>query len=298
MSQISGQISERVAEVNQRLRAAGVRLTLVVRGNKLSCRGTLPSKDGEGQKRERLPLGLPTTEWGVKQAEFRAYQIWSEIVKGTFRWEEKKPKVETFGDVIGRFRDSVYRDKTEHQWSALYRTGFQLVKMDEPFQLQKIELAISACPVGSYLRFRSVQTWVRILRFMQAAEGDIERIQKLKGTYQYGSVVKRHIPTDVEIYEARSLLKSQNWQKVYALMAIYGLRDHECWHCEVEENEPYRCRVLQGKTGKRMVLPLPLEWIDWKPWLVDLPQVKSSGNRSVYADRTARYFRNSKVDLI
>lgn len=222
-------------------------------------------------------------------------QIWSEIVKGTFRWEEKKPKVETFGDVIGRFRDSVYRDKTEHQWSALYRTGFQLVQMDEPFQLQKIELAIFGCPVGSYLRFRSVQTWVRILRFIKAPEGDIERIQKLKGTYQYGSVVKKHIPTDVEIYEARSLLKSQNWQKVYALMAIYGLRDHECWHCEVEENEPYRCRVLQGKTGKRMVLPLPLEWIDWKPWLNDLPQVKSSGNRSVYADRTARYFRNSKV---
>lgn len=73
MSQISGQISERVSEVNQRLRAAGVRLTLVVRGNKLSCRGTLPSKDGEGQKRERLPLGLPATEWGEKQAELRAY---------------------------------------------------------------------------------------------------------------------------------------------------------------------------------------------------------------------------------
>ncbi len=28
-------------------------------------------------------------------------------MKGTFRWEEKKPKVETFGDVIGRFPHSV-----------------------------------------------------------------------------------------------------------------------------------------------------------------------------------------------
>jgi hypothetical protein len=227
MSQISGQISERVTEVNQRLRSAGVRLTLVVRGHKLWFRGTLPSKDGEGQKRDRLRLGLPATEWGVKQAEFRAYQIWSEIGKGTFKWEEK-PKVETFGDVIRRFRNSVFRDKTDSQWSAFSKTGLQLVEMDQPFQIQKLESAIAARPASSWLRLRSVQTWVRILRFLKAPEVDIERIQKLKGTYQYGSVLTRTIPTDVEIREAWHLIKSPHWQKVYALMAIYGLRDHEC----------------------------------------------------------------------
>ncbi|AFY61827.1 hypothetical protein [Synechococcus sp. PCC 6312] len=293
--QISGQISESVAAVNQRLRNAGVRLTLIVRGNTLSVRGTLPSKDGVGQKRERLRLGLPATEWGVKQAEFRAYQIWSEIVKGTFRWEVKKEKVETFGEVIERFRNSAYRDKTDQQWLAFYKAGLQLVQMDQPFQVRQVELAISGCPDGSWLRFRSVQTWVRILRFLKVSEDSIDKIKKLKGSYQYGSVVKRLIPTDEEISQARLLLKSPEWQKVFALMAIYGLRDHECWHCQVESEEPYRCRVLVGKTGERMVLPLPPHWVDWEPWLHELPRVKFSGNMSVYADRTARYFRNNKV---
>ena len=85
-------------------------------------------------------------------------------------------------------------------------------------------------------------------------------------------------------------------------MVIYGLRDHECWLCEIDPNPPYFCRVIAGKSGSRDgILPLYREWAEeWKPWAGELPFVKTDGlsptrAHKLYGERTARQFRRLKV---
>ena len=39
-------------------------------------------------------------------------------------------------------------------------------------------------------------------------------------------------------------------------MACYGLRPDEVFYCEVDPNPPHACKVFEGKTGSRTVMPL------------------------------------------
>jgi integrase len=117
-----------------------------------------------------------------------------------------------------------------------------------------------------------------------------------KGNYSCAKSQPREIPTDPEILVTRNKITNLQWRLVFDRMAVYGLRDHECWHCEIDPNPPHACRVLVGKTGSREgVLPLYPEWAaEWKPWEGELPTVNAK-DRAIFGERTARAFKRLGV---
>lgn len=98
-------------------------------------------------------------------------------------------------------------------------------------------------------------------------------LQPYLDNYSPTKVQRRDIPSDKEIALNRATIKNPQWRLVYTRMAIYGLRDHECWLCEIDDRPPYACQVLDGKTGPREnVMPLYPEWAEeWQRWQSTLP---------------------------
>ena len=105
----------------------------------------------------------------------------------------------------------------------------------------------------------------------------------------------RELPSDEVILEFYDSIPSEEWRTAYALMATYGLRNHECWHLDLEalQAEPGVAIVLDGKTGSRNVWPIPGNW--WKTFnlgssKLELPKLKVKKN-SDYGLRSAAYFK-------
>ena len=80
-------------------------------------------------------------------------------------------------------------------------------------------------------------------------------------------------------------------------MAVYGLRDHEAFLCNLEERNGVLVAVVPDhtKTGKHIAYPHPAKWVEL--WLVDeceVPSVKAKAN-SDYGASTAEYWRRIKA---
>lgn len=78
------------------------------------------------------------------------------------------------------------------------------------------------------------------------------------------SVQIKEIPTEQDIEDIFQYLWQRNkaYARQFALLACFGLRPHEVFLCSV--TEPTKCRVLEGKTGPRMVRAIPAERaIEW-----------------------------------
>lgn len=77
--------------INQKLKAAGVRLRVVVRNHKLNLRGTLPPRPGSTEtkpKQTYLALGLDATTYGYKMALSEALKVWAALDQNKFDWND------------------------------------------------------------------------------------------------------------------------------------------------------------------------------------------------------------------
>lgn len=155
------------------------------------------------------------------------------------------------------------------------------------------ELAEAAClrvlqrfEVNSRSRQLACQKMAQLLEFA-AIKSDLRQYQ---GSYSAQQVKPRDLPTDDAIAEWYEKFTDPGWQRIYALLAVYGLRPHEAFFCQQEK--PLVLKVLKGKTGDRMTWALPPAWVEeWKlDEPVELPIVKGRTHRE-YGNRVGQYFR-------
>jgi hypothetical protein len=79
--------------VNQRLRDAGIRVTILQRKQWLYLRAVLPPKPGSSkvkpyrQKFTRPRTGLPANPQGLRAAEKLAVALWGSLIDNTFDWD-------------------------------------------------------------------------------------------------------------------------------------------------------------------------------------------------------------------
>jgi len=114
-------------------------------------------------------------------------------------------------------------------------------------------------------------------------------LSEYKGNYSPKQLNVRDIPSDEEIVELIEGIKDPQWKYVFGLMAIYGLRPHECWLHDLEL--PNISVHDETKTGRRLVFPIPEEWIE----LFGIsggtaPKVTVRSN-SDYGNRACKYAR-------
>jgi integrase len=297
-----------VEAINRRLSSAHAGIVVVQRGSKLSLRGTFPPRPGSKQRKpyqQYVALGLYASHAGLKAAEGKALEFAGLLSQGKFEWAalDIGGASDTCGDWIARFKkDWIAQGMERYKGDAAYaelrfntifgRNGFR--KLPESEKL-----------TGHLLRNTVKRHWKPNKAITKRVCGNYARLAKfagievsfkdLQGDYSNANV-KRTIPTDEQIVSWIDGIKNRGWQWIAAMMATYGLRDHEAFLCTVEWQEYGDKQYLVAlvpeatKTGAREVFPLPIEWVSrWRLDEVKKPPVNVREN-SEYGSRTSIRF--------
>lgn len=296
-------LDDELSQVNAELRQAGISLQMVVRGKKkISLRGTLPSKSGGNPSQQFIPLGLDATPYGIRQAKAKAFKIYGQLSDGSFRWDDwvDTRQYQSCAYWIDRYRSHWMSTRgntaeTEAKWQRdIWMLGLRWLPPEAPLCDRTLKDACEGKPANSRIRQRMVQILTGFAKFA-GVEVDLS---DYRGSYSPG-VKELYIPTEQEIEAAYQKISNPEWRLFFARMAIYGMRNHECWFCQIEDFSPYNCNILKGKYQPRYgVKPRSLKWAEeWKPWEGTMPKVNFNGDYRIYGERSARAFKRMDIEF-
>ncbi|MEO1590804.1 MAG: site-specific integrase [Cyanobacteria bacterium J06632_22] len=291
-----------IDKLNQRFKAAQMGLKIERRGSKLNLRGTLPPRPNSHRLKsyqQRVPLGLPATKAGLKQAEQTVKVIAAQLIQNTFDWRDYLGPVAglklagaSLTDAIDAFEQQFFLDRQDSDKPASVRTTWEkayvpyLRKLVETTSRQSnltLPEAIYATVQGTRANSRSRQTCCTALGAL-AEFMNLELPTDLKSFWgRYGSTKTqiRDLPTDQQIIEAYELIPNPAWQFVYGMMATYGLRNHEVFFCDYTNLKNGHAEAVvevleTTKTGNHEVWPFYAEWVErFNLHEVNLPNIKT-----------------------
>jgi integrase len=224
-----------------------------------------------GRKRQQeLRTGAPATIAGLRAAKIKADTLSSELILGTFKWENwLSPELVASGDSCREWIEKLTAD----HWNRVKRTKSRERSFREDYlnpysklppnailseDLLRETLVRETSPGEGKTRNRYCLAYTRLARF---AGLGID-FNKYRIRYEPG---ERYLPEDREIEETIDRVKNPAWRWIAGIMAAYGLRPHELFHLDLSgmDGEPPILRVLSStKTRERTVLPCPAEWVD------------------------------------
>jgi hypothetical protein len=282
-------LDPQIAALNQRLKAAKLGLRLERRGDKLALRGTLPPRPGSDRLRphqQRIPLGIPATKAGLKQAEKEAKVIAARLIEKTFDWHVYLPlsgKVMASAELeekVQAFQGHYFSEVQGDDPKALASATTTWAKAYVPY-LNKLEAlcnqrpnlslpeAILATVKTTRANSRSRQVCCTALDgFAQFLNLTLPQdLKSLWGNYGNHQTQLRNLPSDELILEWFERIPNPAWRFVYGVMATYGLRNHEAFFCDyssLAQGDPEApIEVLETtKTGAHDVWPFLPEWVD------------------------------------
>lgn len=281
-------IDPRIAQTNQRLKAARMGLQIERRGTKLCLRGTLPPRPGSTRLRpyqQRLPLDLPATPAGLKQAEQQVKIIAAQLIQNSFDWRQHLPIAGgkrlhqmDLTEKLTAFERHFLEHLAQNGNPGSARTTWE--KTYAPY-LRKLEATARSHPQLTLVEaiYSTIQTLPADARSRQvcctalnalAQFLDLElpiELKTLWGTYSPSKTQLRRLPSDEEIVAIFETIPNPTWQFVYGVMATYGLRNHEVFFCDysglIQGEAEAAIEVLPTtKTGSHQVWPFYPEWVD------------------------------------
>lgn len=278
-------IDGRIAQVNQRLKAAQMGLQVERRGQRLNLRGILPPRpDSDRLKshQQRLCLGLPATTAGLKQAEQEIKIIAAQLIQNSFDWRN-------YVTGLGRL-DQLTLSQQIQAFEAAFLTDPQrghLVGSKTTWEfayapyLRKLTAIAQAKPQLSlleaiYTTVRSTTANSRSRQVCCTALSAFAKFLNLKltidlktlwGNYGANHAQFRALPSDDEIVATWQQIPNPAWQFVYGIMATYGLRNHEVFFCDYSalmrgDRAPSITVLPTTKTGSHEVWPFYPEWVE------------------------------------
>jgi integrase len=287
-SDLDDRFDDRLAQTNHRLKLAQLGLQIERRGQKLALRGTLPPRPNSPRLRphqQRLPLDLPATTVGLKQAEAQAKVIAGQLIQQVFDWRHYLPvagggrlsemdlsqKLQAFElHLLAKLSQTGKPASVKTTWNTAYapylRKLVAIAQASPSFSLPELIYAtIYATAANSRSRQVCCTALAALAEFLQI-ELPIA-LKTLWGTYSPSQTQGRDLPTDAEIVAAYRLIPNPAWRFVYGIMATYGLRNHEVFFCDYAElaigDPEAMIEVLDStKTGSHEVWPFLSEWID------------------------------------
>lgn len=284
----SSTLDSRIAQTNQRLKAARLGLQVERRGDKLSLRGTLPPRPGSGRLnpyQQRISLDLPATPVGLKQAEQEAKVIAGQMIQKTFDWRHYLPitgggrlhqmdlaeKLQAFEQhVLARAEAMENPASVRATWEkayAPYVRKLEAIASSRPnlSLAEAIYAAVQKTPANSRSRQVCCTALTALTEFL-----NLELPIPLKtywGNYGSSKARARSLPSDEQILDVYEKIPNPSWRFVYGIMATYGLRNHEVFFCDYsglqDGSQSAVIEVLDTtKTGTHQVWPFLPEWID------------------------------------
>jgi integrase len=182
-----------------------------------------------------------------------------------------------------------------YTWTNDYERIFQRLPQDEPLSAEALHIALKTTEVNTRQRVRACTVLNALARF---AKVDYDAL-RYRGKYNYfNPKTRRILPTDETIVQTYSKIEDSHWQWVFAMMATYGLRNHEVFLLDLDSirNGDEVITVLDGKTGTREVFPFPPEWwYEMKCYRPLLPDVDLTRDHSALGRSVTKYFRQPRT---
>ncbi len=259
-------IDRDIKRANETLKLGKVRCRIERDGNTLRLRATLPPKPGSGKVRayqQRVVLGVGANPEGLQTAIAYAREVGLAIDRKTFTWDEYlDPAPESVEEWAERIERDYFKDKErtltkETTWEKDYAFVYR--------KFAEVEKEVSIPAMRYFIKQKTKdhssvrRRYVYALRLMANTAGlDGSELDGLIGNYER----EREKPSLSDEVVARSYYKipSPQWQWAYGVIAAYGLRNHELFFCHFDQYP--LCRVLEGKTDSRWVMPAYREWAD------------------------------------
>lgn len=288
MTDANAAIDTRIAQTNQRLKAAQMGFQIERRGQKLGLRGMLPPRPSSLRlkpSQQRLSLGLPATPAGLKQAEQTVKVIAAQIIQNLFDWRQYDSgsgwgRLDQLGlaQQMQAFEQHFFTEPLRLSHPASAKTTWETAYA--PY-LRKLEAIAQANPQLSFVeaiyatvratednsRSRQVCcTALNALAKFLSVELPID-LKTFWGRYGASQTQARELPSDELIAAVWETIPNAGWQFAYAVMATYGLRNHEVFFCDysalLQGNPDAPIRVLNTtKTGTHDVWPFYPEWVE------------------------------------
>ncbi|MDJ0674381.1 MAG: site-specific integrase [Calothrix sp. MO_167.B42] len=289
-----------IKSANQRLQAQGIKLRINQRGNALFLRGMLPPKSAMGEStRQDLRMGIPASPEGIAKIELEAIAIAAKIKSGTFSWgayqknlpeillnneECIKTQTRNAGDWVRAFEQFYFskRRKTDASlltWRKDYLATFRKLNWSQSLTAAAIEQVVLSTVPDSRVRQRCCLCFKALAKFA-GIEMDLSQ---WAGSYSPKLVKPRNIPGDELIAREINAITYPRWKWCVAMLATYGLRNHELFHLNYDDIAEGECiiTVHRGKTGFRRVYPIYPEWFArFELPKVVLPRRRSDGKHS------------------
>ena len=292
--------------INQQLKEKKAGVAIIQKGQRLYLQATLPAKPGmlKPPHQQQLSLGIYANQEGLRYAKAEALRLSTLLATQSFSWKmygvvSPPQQTNTIENLIQQYEQQYFiqRDRNPKSlttWDKDYRLTFQKLPQDEPLTLQVCLETIKQTNPNSRSRKRYVMALSALAKF---AGIDPAPIKELAGNYSPAAVKPREIPNDDRIVQVRSLVRSPSWKWVYGIIACYGLRPHEVFLINIDrlQNQDPCLEVTDGKTGHRIVYPLPLEW--WQEWRLYepiLPSISGESNSDL-GNRVTQAFRRNKL---
>jgi integrase len=300
-------IAAEVRSLNRALKADGHRVAVQARGNRLYLVATLPTKPTSTKRKphqQRIALHLGASRMGLRRAKAMAILLADQLDRDRFDWGEwtalpgEKPENQTCADWLEAFRQHVWpnlpEDKAQNWTKRYLYFGLNKLPPGQPLTPEALTAAVlTKSPERKAARDRACQRLQELADFAGVSV-DLSIFQV---GYSPADVVPKVTPNDIEIEDTISKIPHSRWRIVFALMAIYGLRDHEAFLCTLERREGVVVAIVpeNTKTGYHVAYPHPVHWVDlWLRGDCTVPQLKARIN-SDYGSDAAAYWRRLKA---
>lgn len=298
-------ITAEVRSINLALKADCHRVAIQARGKRLSLVATLPPKPTSTRRKphqQRIALHLGASRAGLRRAKALAILLSDQLDRDRFDWtewialtDEAEPTpTKTAGDWIEALRLHVWGDlpdDKEFTWTKRWLYfGLNKLPPDQPLTPEAlIAVALAIPEEKSAMRYRTCRQLERLADFAGVAVN----LAPYRTAYGPSSVTPRTIPTDSEIETAIASIQNPEWRCIFALMATYGLRDHEAFLCTLESRDGVTVAVIPGdtKTGAHIAYPHPSRWVDlWLQGTLTRPTLTARANEE-YGAAAAKHWR-------
>ena len=273
--------------INEKYTTKGSKLRLEKRGGKLNIRGRLPSKINENiSKVQRISLGLNSDLPGLKEAEKKLQLLTLQLELNQFDWknwtqvsriEISKKNQDDFLEKINEFEKVFFREiKNEFHnsarkttWKSSYKPYLKrlisVFSKNEEQDINEIFInTLKSYEKGSRSRKQcgsSLSVFASFIKHQLPSDWNL-----LSKGYGLKKASFRDLPNDDFIKELWSKIPNKSWQYVFALMATYGLRNHEVFFSDLsslKKGGDNIIRVLNTtKTGEHQVWPFHPNWVE------------------------------------
>ena len=272
--------------INENFALNGYKLKIEKRGEKLNIRGSLPDKkDLNINKVQRISLGLNADFLGLEEAKKKLQLLNLELDLKQFNWnnwtiDTRMQTENNKEDLIKKtkqFEESFFKEPKNEFLSSTRKTTWKssympyikrmisIYKNEDNENLSNIFLnTLNSYKEGSRSRKQCGTTLNVFAKFIEHTLP--EEWKLMSRGYGLKRASFRQLPNDSQIEELWREIPNQSWKFVFALMATYGLRNHEVFFSDLsalKDNEDKIIRVLNStKTGEHQVWPFHPKWVE------------------------------------